>query len=97
MDNALTPRLLTAFALGACGFTLAWVAWGLVTPGDYFANGSGLFEPTVLVAIVGGLIAGFKLPARWRIAAVLLTVLCVCFWLFVPSDWWVKPLHGSPE
>ncbi len=92
----ISVRSLTAVAVAASAFTLLDVAWGFATPGDYFANGSALYVPTVLLATVAGLVAGFLLPARLRVIAVLATLVSVCYWVFVPSDWWVKPLYGPP-
>lgn len=45
--------------------TACWAAWGLATPGDFFANGSLLVYPTLLVA--GGLGAwiGFRIGSAW--------------------------------
>jgi hypothetical protein len=84
-------RLFTATAAATCAFTVAWIAWGLATPGDYFANGSPFAMPTLALAIVLGLVAGFLLAARYRIAVALALLLCLGFWFVAPSDWWVTP------
>ena len=74
--------------------TLAYVVWGLLTPGDYFGNGSVLVLPTI--AVLFGLVAGFHASSRLRRVLLVTAVLSLCFWAFVPDGWWVHPPSGHP-
>ena len=87
MGIRLLSSLLCAFLL----YTIAWVACGLLTPGDYFANGSGFAEVSLMLAVVIGLIAGFRASPRWRIVIFAGSIASLCFWIFVPDGWWA---HG---
>jgi len=76
-----------AFSLG----TGCWAFWGCMTPGDLFANGSPLVFPSLLVAVLIGLVAGYKLQAKLFCAAVWFALLLsLAFWLLVPDGWWAK-------
>jgi hypothetical protein len=85
-------------ALGA--FTVAtfcWIAIGLVTPGDFFANGSRLIViPLVLAAAVGGYVAWRTRSRALRIALIVVSAMCAYFWIAVPSGWWASPPPGTP-
>jgi hypothetical protein len=78
---------LAAFCLG----TICWIAWGLETPGDYFANGSVMVDPTLIAAVLAGLFVGWK--ARMRVVISCATIASLCFWLFVRDGWWA---HAPP-
>jgi hypothetical protein len=91
----VAPALIGAF----CVFTLAWIAWGLTTPGDFFANGNPACMPTLAAAVVVGLAlghyAGRRRSLRWGMVAV--AILFVVFWVFAPEGWWAKgPPHAAP-
>ena len=55
--------LLCSFVL----FTVVWILWGFLTPGDFFGNGSLLVKPSLAVGAIVGLITGFRAGGRWRI------------------------------
>jgi hypothetical protein len=77
---------------GFTGATLGWIVWGIMTPGDAFANGSSFVEATVLALGALGGYAAFKARSRWaRISTALVSVLCAAFWVAVPDGWWAKP------
>jgi hypothetical protein len=77
-----------AFALG----TACWAAWGLATPGDYFANGNLLCLPTLLGAVAIGAWVGYRFDFAWvRGPIILLVVWALYFHAFVPDGWWGKP------
>lgn len=81
--------VLAAFSL----FTATWVAWGLATQGDLFANGNYLSDPSLFVAIGLGYVLGRFSPWRIRALTLTLSALSLCFWLFVPSGWWAHGPH----
>ncbi len=82
---------LAAFALG----TGCWVGWGLATPGDLFANGSPLLDPTLGLSIGLGAWAGFRFRSVWVRGPILLAaVAALSFHLFVPDGWWATPPPG---
>ena len=73
------------------GVTLAWILFGLFTPGDFFAGGRVIVGPVVLGA--GGL--GSWLGARAgstapRVTIVVLALLCILFWVAAPDGWWAS-------
>src|SRR5437016_2429584 len=69
--------------------------WGYLTPGDFFANGNPLVQPSYLAAAIAGLVIGFTVRAKTLRAVVLLAVLAsLWYWCFVPGDWWVHPPPG---
>ena len=79
---------LGAFALG----TTCWAAWGLVTPGDYFANGSLFCFPTFLGAVAIGAWAGYRFDFAWVRGLIILLMVCALYFhVFVPDGWWAKP------
>lgn len=84
-------RLLGAMLSAVCLFTAAWVVWGFATPGDYFANGSSLLLPTLVLATAVGLIAGFRASGRVRTVFLVAAVVSACFWIFIPAGWWATP------
>jgi hypothetical protein len=55
-----SQRLLNSALAAFCSFTLVWIAWGIATPGDYFANGGDSLYPSLGLASVGGMIIGFR-------------------------------------
>ena len=93
-SNRPILRLITAALGGFCFVTIAEVIWGFLTPGDYFANGSPLLLPSVIASLTLGLYLGIKASGRLRVAIFVLSVACMCYWVFVPVGWWVKPLRG---
>ena len=76
--------------------TLCWILWGLLTPGDFFANGSSYLMPSLCIAAIIGFVLGWKFEKGAQKAIVIGFVASLCFWLFVPAGWWVKGLviHG---
>jgi hypothetical protein len=86
---------MLAFALA----TGCWAFWGLITPGDFFANGSPLLYPSLLAALVIGAWAGFNTHNLWLRALIVAVLLAaVCFHVFAPLGWWVKsPPGGGPH
>jgi hypothetical protein len=79
--------------MGACtGATLGWIGWGVVTPGDIFANGNPFVDLTLLALGVLGGYAAFKGRSRGaRIAVAGATLPCAAFWGAVPDGWWAHP------
>lgn len=79
--------------LGAyCLCTACWIIWGILTPGDYFANGSLLFMPSLVVAGAAGFTCGFRIRRRTaRLVVVPLVLASTLFWTCVPEGWWAKP------
>jgi hypothetical protein len=82
------------FAAGGAllGGTLCWIAWGLSTGGDFFAQGRVLAPASVIAAAVAGAYAGSKARRRSLRGALLVgDLLCVLFWTAVPNGWWATP------
>jgi hypothetical protein len=86
----LVFAVLGAFALG----TACWAIWGFLTPGDLFANGNPLVEPSLLACVLFGGATGYKFRGMPRGLVLLAAVCTVCFWLFVPDGWWATPPPG---
>ena len=71
--------------------TLCWVIWGVITPGDSFANGSKFFWPSILVVAGVSLILSFMFTSKGvRVFISLAVIASLCFWLFVPNGWWAS-------
>lgn len=84
-------RVLYALMGAFTGMTACWIVWGLVTPGDFFANGNPLAWVTVLGVGAGGAYAAFMARSRsLRIALAVATMTCTVFWLAVPNGWWAR-------
>jgi uncharacterized ion transporter superfamily protein YfcC len=86
-------RLLSSVLCAFLLYTIVWVVWGMLTPGDYFANGSVWAQVSLILAVVIGLIAGFRASRPWRIVLSAGTIASLCFWIFAPDGWW---RHGPP-
>ena len=87
-------RLITAVLSGFCFLTITEIIWGLLTPGDYFANGNPLQIPSGIGSLILGIYLGFRASGSGRIWIIALSVACVCYWAFVPSGWWAKAPHA---
>jgi uncharacterized membrane protein len=71
---------------------LNWILWGLLTPGDFFGNGSPLIYVTAVAAAVAGFIVGFRIKSKaGRKILIFLGIGCLIFWLFAPNGWWAVP------
>jgi hypothetical protein len=73
-----------------CFFTITWIVWGLLTPGDYFANGNSFAFPSLGVAALVGLIFGFRATVRLRLLIFAASIAGLGFWILVPEGWWAK-------
>jgi hypothetical protein len=91
-SNRTILQPITAVLGGFCFVTVVEVVCGLLTPGDYFANGSPLLLPSAIGSLVVGVYFGLKARGRWRIAIFALSFACMCYWVFVPMGWWAKAL-----
>jgi hypothetical protein len=91
-SRALALRFLFA-ALGAfTAATVGWIGWGIITPGDTFANGNPWVDVTVLaLGALGGYAAFKRGSRRVRIAAAVASTLSAIFWVAVPNGWWAHP------
>jgi hypothetical protein len=91
-------RLLLTVSGCLAAASLAWMMWGLLSPGDYFAGGNPTVWGTLLIAGMGGGYMGSRLEARGP--AMLLLVIaafCVGFWLIVPDGWWAAAPRPMPS
>jgi hypothetical protein len=71
--------------------TLCWIVFGLMTPGDHFANGYRHVKLTAGLAAVAGALVAFRLRSRVLIAALVLAGIgSGVFWGAVPNRWWAK-------
>jgi hypothetical protein len=88
------PLLAAAGAFSAV--TLCWIMWGLLTPGDFFANDNPLVFVSLPVALVVGAWLAHKARRRTRYVVFALSLTCAAFWIFVPSGWWASaPPRGG--
>ena len=72
--------------------TLAWIIWGVTTPGDYLGDGAGL-SVGISVAFAGiiGIVLGWRAKGHIARAAILtLAILSTAFWCLVRDGWWAK-------
>lgn len=97
--SAPAHRLALAAAGAFTAATLTWILWGVITPGDFFAGGSGAVWLSLAIAAVAGGYAAFRWqPRRARIALWTAAVVCLLFWVAVPDGWWAKappPMPGA--
>lgn len=96
-QNRWSPLL--ASVLGAfSGVTLCWIAWGLMTPGDFFANGAIVLLGITLIgaAALGGYLASRIRSRALRVVLLALSSLCVAFWIVAKSGWWASPPPSMP-
>ncbi len=82
-------RVVNASLLAFIMFSIIWIVWAFLTPGDAFGNGNIMVEPTLIGFPVMGLLIGSLFRSK-KILIVLsiLTVLFIVYWLFVPAGWW---------
>ena len=64
--------------------------YGLLTPGDYLANGNSFVFPSLGVAAFVGLIVGFRATVRLRVLIFAAIIASLGFWILVPEGWWAK-------
>jgi hypothetical protein len=86
-ENLRIPAM--AAGMVTCGF-VAYAAWGIATPGDYFANGSSLVDLSVIAAAAVGLLVGRAVTGRLRIVVLAIGVASLSLWIALPAGWWVK-------
>ena len=81
-----------ALSTGYFMATLAWIVWGVTTPGDYFANGAVLSVGlSVVFAGIIGVILGWRAKGHIARTAILaLAILSTAFWCLVRDSWWAK-------
>lgn len=91
-DPTPTYRVVWLLLGAFVGGTTTWIFWGLLTPGDFFANGSSFVFPSLGVGSLLGAFSGWTAHPRRRIAFGVATLLCVAFWTLAPDGWWAKPL-----
>jgi hypothetical protein len=94
MNNPKNNFLKILFSL-ASSFVLAtiiWILWGLITPGDYFGNGSVLIIVSLILSLIFGFVLGYSLYSNkiLFIFVILFAIACIIFWIFVPSGWWAS-------
>jgi hypothetical protein len=73
--------------------TLAWIVWGVLTPGDYFGHGSVLAVYfSALFSGVIGLILGWRAKGHIALTTILVcAILSTAFWCLARDGWWAKP------
>lgn len=84
-------RVLRTSAAAFVGLTAGWILVGLLTPGDYHAQGSPFAWLVLLGLGVGAASLGAR--RRSRVATVVLGVgvaLSLLFWFGAPNGWWAK-------
>jgi peptidoglycan/LPS O-acetylase OafA/YrhL len=86
-------RLLVLPIAGAlAAASVAWLIWGLTTPGDYFGGGNPALWFTLVAAALCGGYGATRIHSRWGAAALLFAAaLCILFWVAAPDGWWASP------
>ena len=91
MPARATQVLLTLVGL-LTAVTIYWVFWGLVSAGDFFAQGRTFALVTLIGAALAGAIVGYKMKGTMpRIVLGAFGVASVVFWLAAPRGWWALP------
>lgn len=76
----------------ANGWSIYWVFWGLLSHGDYFAQGRTFALVTLIGAALAGAVVGYKMRRTVpRVVLGALGVASVVFWLAAPRGWWAVP------
>jgi hypothetical protein len=89
--RAYSVKMGTACLAGVVLVTAAWIVWGILTPGDFFANGSSMVVPSAILAGALGLFWGWRTKTRaGRVVIIVAALLAVIFWIAAPEGWWVK-------
>jgi len=89
-------RVLFALLGAFVGGTSCWIVWGVLTPGDLFANGSPLLWVTLVAAVAVLGFAGLKARSKvGRGVLVVLALACGLFWIAARDGWWAKAPPGS--
>ena len=80
-------------AMGAfLGFTAAWFAWAIATPGDFFASGSPWLSLTLGAAAVSGGTVDWRVRSKAGVIGfIAITLCCAAFWIAAPDGWWASP------
>jgi hypothetical protein len=86
-------KIIEKILSGICGafivFTAIWIFWCIITPGDYFANGSIALEPSLFAGIIIGLLLGSLIKIKGlKYILLILVIAGICYWLLVPDGWW---------
>lgn len=83
--------LIAAFS----AFTVVWVVWAFLTPGDYFANGSSLLLPSLGIGSLVGAVTGWRTRSKkLRVAIVSLGLLAIGYFTLARDGWWATPPGG---
>ncbi|HET9957989.1 MAG TPA: hypothetical protein VFQ61_26005 [Polyangiaceae bacterium] len=89
---SLALRLWCGLLAGFAAGTLAWITVGLLTPGDFFANGNVAVALAPGAFAVGAAWMGYRRAKRglagWLLA---LAGVAALFWIFAPNGWWASP------
>jgi hypothetical protein len=84
-------RALLALAGGLVAGTLCWIMFGLLTPGDHFANGYRHVKVTAGITALAGALVAVRVRSRTLlILLIAAAVACGLFWRVVPNRWWAK-------
>ena len=94
------PSIRSLFAIAGAFivFSAVWVAWGILTPGDYFANGSRWALWELRISPLAGANIGY-LGSKYRMGRYVLLALMVAvivFFISAPNGWWLKGLPSPP-
>lgn len=91
--GTLSPwtALLLALTGTFIGITVAWIAWGLFTPGDFFAFGNPWLVITLGIAAISTARLSMRVRSRggW-VALAAVALCCAVFWGVVKDGWWAS-------
>jgi hypothetical protein len=88
------PRSILIFSALAGAFvagTICWIVFGVMTPGDFFANGFPYVKEVVGLAAVAGALVAIRLRSRAPIFLLgVMVIVCLLFWGRARDGWWAK-------
>jgi hypothetical protein len=83
-------RLLQAPLGVFVGYTLCWIVIGVLTPGDYWANGYDMRLPLAASAAAVAVLAFHLRPLALRLVLVAAALGCGYFRVTASPGWWAK-------
>jgi hypothetical protein len=71
--------------------TICWIAFGVMTPGDFFANGFPYVNEVAGLAALAGALVAIRIRSRApTIILGLMVIACLLFWGRARDGWWAK-------
>ena len=90
-DHRFAVGLLLALTGAFVGVTSAWILWGLLSPGDFFASGTPWLVVTLGVAAISVGTMAVRVRSKFGLRAlVAITICCAAFWGLARNGWWAS-------